>query len=125
MFLGSLNENIEQCKQLVRDSMQIHPEVLRLAATINHSTTEVIEFLIIFFFYFFFKKSYLQTGERRQVGIISNHSTEWFEAYSQKGGVLNTFSPSLVVVSQDVGFAKPDFMIYQVSVFFNYFVIIF
>lgn len=55
MFLGSLNENIEQCKQLVRDSMQIHPEVLRLAATINHSTTEVIEFLIIFFFYFFLK----------------------------------------------------------------------
>ena len=39
---------MEQCKQLVRESMLVHPDVLRLADAVARSTTEVGLFFIFF-----------------------------------------------------------------------------
>ena len=46
--------------------------------------------------------------------MVSNHATDWFNEYAAKGDVYSVFTVNeLVVVSQEVRCAKPDFSIFQ------------
>lgn len=50
------------------------------------------------------------------IGILSNHSEEWFAAISDKFKFRETFlDDQLIVVSQAVGLAKPDAEIFKLT----------
>ena len=46
-------------------------------------------------------------------GIVSNHSSEWFQSYVEKGGVGSVVRKELMCVSQELCVAKPNRGIFE------------
>mmetsp|Transcript_20320 Transcript_20320/g.77813 ORF Transcript_20320/g.77813 Transcript_20320/m.77813 type:complete len:239 (-) Transcript_20320:67-783(-) len=88
-----LSESMEELKFAVRESMQVHADVLELVRRITQAPRE--------------------DNERVVAGIVSNHCTEWFASYVEKGNVSSVVEPALMCVSQTLGVAKPDKGIFE------------
>jgi len=85
-----LNESVDDMKKFLRDSLLPYSPAIEVA---RHLKAKGIP-----------------------VGIMSNHSEEWFDAIAHKFGFYDIFDPKLVVVSQAVAAAKPDTAIMDVLV---------
>jgi phosphoglycolate phosphatase-like HAD superfamily hydrolase len=69
-------------KAFLRESLQCYTEVIEVARKIKESGFTV--------------------------GIMSNHSVEWFDSISSKFNLGSIFPQQTTIVSQAVGAAKPD-----------------
>jgi 2-haloacid dehalogenase len=89
MNTEKLNESVDQMKQFLRDSLDAYPYTIATAAKINKNC-------------------------KIPIGILSNHSEEWFAAIADKFKFHDTFlDKDLIVVSQAVALAKPDQKIFD------------
>jgi len=82
-----LNESIDELKQLLRSTFQHYP-----------ITFDVVKKLKT--------KGY-------ELGICSNHSIEWFQSIADKIKIYDLFQKPLVIISQEVGVAKPSTEIFH------------
>ena len=57
----------------------------------------------------------LKRQENVRQGILSNHSWEWGRYALNEVGLKHFVEPGLVVISAEVGYAKPDPMIFRIA----------
>eukprot|EP01095_Lingulamoeba_sp_RSL-Kostka_P002753 TRINITY_DN13672_c0_g1_i1.p1 TRINITY_DN13672_c0_g1~~TRINITY_DN13672_c0_g1_i1.p1 ORF type:complete len:242 (-),score=79.79 TRINITY_DN13672_c0_g1_i1:53-748(-) len=91
----NLDEDVDTLKVLVRKSMKTFPDLIEIAKQVKATT--------------------FSEGNNRGVGIISNHSISWFGEYAKIGDIYSTFDKNVVIISQEVGVAKPDSNIFQIA----------
>lgn len=86
-----LNESVDQLKACLRETISCYQETLAIAKCLKEQ--KIVE----------------------AIAIVSNHSEEWFNAIFEKCKFGEVFDcRDLIIVSQEVGAAKPDDSILEI-----------